>query len=165
MDGKRSVMRIRCRARALLAGAVVLLAAACDGQDADDLLLPEEHRHANGLAVRPPVGFDMREAPDGFRFREAAMIRSPRLVHVTLIEAPPDLTADGRRQLPGGAMASHATIRLNGGSGGAEYQLILWRPLDDRWLVVEERAQSEWGEPGFAVAWALIDLARAAQQE
>ena len=52
--------------------------------------------------------------------------------------------------------------RLSGGSGGDEYELTAWRPANGRWIVVKGRVQTEWGEPGFTVAWAVFGSARIA---
>ncbi len=145
---------------ALASAALLVVPAACDGDDPQDLLLQQVHRHANGLIVPQPDGFEVIENPDGFLFREEGMIRAPRLLQVSLSPVPPHFDADGRRPLPDGETASHATIRREGGSGGRLYELIVWRPVDGGWIVISELAQSEWGTPRFSVAWALIERTR-----
>lgn len=151
--------------RMLLGCMLILAAAACDEDIPDDLLLPDAHRHASGLVAFRPDGFDVIDRPAGFEFRESGMIRAPRNVEVWLSDIVPDIAAVGRRRLPGGSTAEYATLRHEGGMGGPEYELVAWRPDGARWIVVTERAQSEWGEPDFIVAWALIDRVRIAPVE
>ncbi len=129
----------------------------CDEAPPDPLLLPEMLRHANGLTVPRPDGYEVFEQADGFLFREAGDIRSPRSLEVVIGRTLPDLAIDGHRQLPGGGTAAYAARTLNGGSGGTEYALVAWRRVDGRLIVFREQAQSEWGEPGFALIWAVID--------
>ena len=151
---------LRYRAAGVLVGAALLAGAGCDETPPDELLLARVVQHANGLVVPPPAGFEVVVQSDGFQFRERGDIRAPRLVEAALGDSPPAIAADGHRRLPGGGRAAYASRTLNGGSGGTEYALIAWRAADDRWIVVRGQAQSEWGEPGFPVVWAMIDRAR-----
>lgn len=154
--------RIGHAMRMLLCCTFILAAPACDEDIPDDLLLPEPHRHANGLVAFRPDGFDVFDRPGGFGFRESGPIRAPRIAEVWVSDIVPDIAAVGRRRLPGGSTAEYATLRHEGGMGGPEYELVAWRPDGARWIVATERAQSEWGEPDFVVAWALIDRVRIA---
>lgn len=151
---------LRSIAAWVFVGAALLAGAGCDESPTDELLLARVVKHANGLVIPPPTGFEVAVQSDGFQFRERGDIRSPRLVEVTLDESSPAIAADGHRRLPGGVRAAYAKQALNGGSGGTAYALIAWRAIDDRWIVVRGQAQSEWGEPGFPVVWALLERAR-----
>lgn len=139
---------------------LLFAASACDEEMPDDLLLPQALGHDNGLLAFPPRGFDVSEHPGGFRFQESGMIRAPRVLEIRVSDRPPDVGSDGRRRLPGGATVPYALIRRDGGMGGPEYELIAWRSDGPRWIVVRERVQSEWGEPDFILAWAVIARAR-----
>jgi len=148
--------------RILLICAVLPLALSCEEQGDSGVTLKEEVRHASGLAVRRPDGFRPIEEAGGFAFEEEAMVRSPRFLRVLLQEQAPSQEPSGSRKLESGASASYVLERRSGGSGGDEYELTVWRAADGSWIVVSETAQSELGEPDFALAWALIDEARIA---
>lgn len=147
-------------AQILLAGMLLIAASACDEDIPDDLLLPQALEHDNGLLAFPPKGFDVSEFPGGFRFQQSGMIRTPRVLEVWVGDAAPGVGADGRRRLSGGESVPYSIIRREGGMSGPEFELIAWRSHGSRWIVVSERVQSEWGEPDFVLAWALIARAR-----
>lgn len=146
--------------RMLLAWAVLLLAVSCEEPAEFDVTLHEELRHADGLVVRRPDRYHVIESVEGIAFQEDGNIRSARHVRVTRRTRAPSIAPEGSRDLPGGATARYAMETGEGGSGGTEYKLTVWRPAGDAWIVVSETAQAELGEPGFFVAWALIDQAR-----
>ncbi len=148
--------------KVLLICALVPLALSCDEQGELKVTLQEEVRHANGLAVRRPDGFRTIEEGGGFAFEEEGMVRSPRFLRVRRVEQAPSQTSQDSRELEGGASANYTVERRSGGSGGDEYELTVWRAAEGSWIVVSETAQSELGEPDFALAWALIDQARIA---
>ena len=148
--------------RVLLICAALPLALSCEEQGDAEVTLQEEMRHANGLTVRRPDGFRAIEEAGGFAFEEEAMIRSPRFLRVLHQEQAPSQAPDDSRKLESGESASYALERRSGGSGGDEYKLTVWRAAEGGWIVVSETAQSERGEPDFALAWVLIDQARVA---
>ena len=47
---------------------------------------------------------------------------------------------------------------FQGGSGGAEYTLRIWKPLNGNGIALEHYVQSEY-EPDFAESWKLIESA------
>ena len=143
--------------RNLLICALVPVVLSCEEQGDVTVALQEEVRHANGLTVRRPEGFRTIEEAGGFAFEEEGMVRSPRFLRVRRSEQAPDKAPQGSRTLASGADASYAVEQRSGGSGGDEYELIVWRPAEGGWIVVSETAQSELGEPDFVAAWALID--------
>jgi hypothetical protein len=148
--------------RILLICAVLPLALSCEEQGDVEVTLQEELRHANGLAVRRPDGFRAIEEAAGFAFEEEGMIRSPRFLRVLRLEQAPSQEPTGSRKLESGVSASYAVEKRSGGSAGDEYELTAWRAAGDSWIAVSETAQSELGEPDFAVAWVLVDQARIA---
>jgi len=44
-----------------------------------------------------------------------------------------------------------------GGSGGEAYRLSAWRPARAGHLLYVQEDQSEWGEPGFDLAWTVME--------
>jgi len=86
-------------------------------------------------------------------------------MRIMLIDKAPSTKPKSVRRLATGATASYTVERHSGGSGGDEYELIAWRPVNGRWIVLKGLVQTEWGEPGFAVAWAVFDTARIAGSE
>ena len=138
--------------------AALLLVPSCSEPVAVTLM--EEVRHSNGLAVRRPDGFDVTEKADGLALKEHGALRSPRSVRVMLMDEAPATKPRSERRLANGATASYAVERHSGGSGGNEYELTAWQPANGRWVVLKGWVQTEWGEPGFAVAWAVFDTAR-----
>jgi hypothetical protein len=143
----------------LLICPVLLLALSCKEQGEADVRLLEELRHTNGLTVRRPDGFRATEQTGGFAFQEEGMIRYPRFLRVVRLEQAPARVPTGSRELRSGATASYAIEKRSGGMGGDEYELIVWRSIDGIWILVSETVQVEFGEPGFPVAWALINQA------
>ncbi|MGI9415439.1 MAG: Tsi3 family protein [Hyphomicrobiales bacterium] len=146
--------------RTVLICAVSVLPMSCS--EPVEVTLLEELRHANGLVVQRPEGFDVTEKPDGFAFNEAGALRTPRSVRVMKAAKAPSAKSKGRRRLSNGAAADYAVARLNGGSGGNEYAFVAWHAVGETWLVLRARTQSEWSEPNFAVAWAVFGTARVA---
>ena len=144
--------------RIFLTCAAFLLVPSCSEPVAVTLM--EEVQHSNGLAVQRPDGFDVTEKAGGLALKEQGALRSPRSVLIMLMDKAPATKPRSQRRLANGATASYAVERHSGGSGGDEYELTAWRPANGRWIVLKGWVQTEGGEPGFAVAWAVFDTAQ-----
>ena len=120
----------------------------------------EEVRHSNGLAIQRPDGFDVTETADGLDLKEQGALRSPRSVRIMLTAQAPAVKPRAETRTGSGTTAFYAVDRRSGGSGGDEYEITAWQPANGRWIVLTGQVQTEGGEPGFAVAWAVFDSAR-----
>ncbi|MEM6488888.1 MAG: Tsi3 family protein [Pseudomonadota bacterium] len=129
--------------------AALVLLTGCD--DAPEVALGAAVTHDNGLAVRPPQGWDVATGPDGFTLQGPGDLRAPRRLALRLAEAAPLAGGPVERD---GRGAEYTIAALGAGSGGTLYRLTAWRPLGGRMLVMTAEQQSEDGEPAFPVAWA-----------
>jgi hypothetical protein len=117
--------------------------------------------HPNGLELSRPAGFEATQTADGFVLEEGGQLRSPRRVEVRLVRTPLAIPEpDRRRLLARGAIARYSIREMEGGSGGAEYELRALEAIGDGWIVLVAREQSELGEPDFGEAWRLLESAR-----
>ncbi len=121
--------------------------------------LLEQFRHTNGLTIQRPDGFDASPSADGFVLNEQGSLRSPRSIRIMLLDEPPSKDPKSERRLWNTTIVPFTVDRHSGGSGGEEYELTAWHPVNGKWLVLEAWAQTEGAEPGFTVAWAVYSAA------
>ena len=119
-----------------------------------------ELAHANGLRVDRPPGFAESATANGFSLDEKGDIRSPRSMTIELVVHPPAVRHPEERSLPNGGVAGFAVREVGAGSAGTEYELSASQRIGDRWIALRATAQSEDGQPDFAVAWRVLERAR-----
>jgi hypothetical protein len=141
----------------ILVGFVALLVAC----QANKTLEPsrEQLGHPNGLRLPPPPGFLRTQTEYGFTLSEGGDLRTPRTIEITRAKEPPAIRQPQTRGLATGATARFSVQEVGSGSAGAQYELRASKQLGSSWIVVVATAQSERGEPDFALAWQLLDSA------
>lgn len=101
--------------------------AACD-EDAH-MCFDKELKHATGLLVMRPAGFQEDSTPTGFTLTEAGDLRFPRRIELSFEQAAP-LGSEAWR-------AVRFQIEPRGeGSGGSEYQLVAVKPAPGGGIVM-----------------------------
>ena len=84
-------------------------------------------------------------------FKPKQIQRRHGLYSLTLAETAPDITPVDMR----GDTSFHIRS-AEGGSGGPEHFLTLWRAEGSKWLVLEAHQQTD-PAPDFAEAWAIFE--------
>lgn len=121
--------------------------------------------HPNGLQLSRPRGFQDIQTEHGFTLSESGGIRSPRKIEIELVKDQPDIQQPRQRPLPAGAVARFSIREVGAGSAGPEYEFRASEEVGERWIVVIASAQSERGEPDFALAWQVLESARLSRVE
>jgi hypothetical protein len=121
--------------------------------------------HPNGLQLSRPPGFQDIQTEHGFTLSESGDIRTPRKIEIELVNDQPVMQQPRQRALPAGAVARFSIREVGVGSAGPEYELRASEEVGDRWIVVIASAQSERGEPDFALAWQVLESARLSRVE
>lgn len=119
-------------------------------------LAPSDHR-AN-LVVPTPQGFRSDEGTAGVAFVQDGDLRSPMTVRIDLYAEPGLTDATDQRQLKDG-LAQYKIEEMEGGSGGALWQLSAVRQTPKGALVMHASQQAEFGQPDFSEAWAIFENA------
>lgn len=141
---------------------VVCALTACEDETATAPRFDGVIAQGTGLTVPVPVGFDHRVTPDGLVFEESGDLRSPRHVRIGFAERRPAFSESASRSIAGGT-ADFEVTTLNGGSGGVEYQLTAAKPVAGGWIMVTAVTQTEFGQPSFDLAWAVLEEAYLAE--
>lgn len=140
--------------RATLAMAVCLALLQACGQDVDSVRMVGIAKHANGLIMPVPEGFEVHEQDFGFAAAQQGMLRSPLTFTLWL-------QRDGSRAPPPkylglfGPQEKISTLEGEG-SSGAVHTLEAWRVLGACWLSLEAVVQAEDGMPSFLAARAAL---------
>lgn len=121
----------------------------------------EEVRHRNGLVLVLPADLVVTETADGFVVDPGAF-RPLGPISVALHRAGAD-GDDGwtaRHAIGDRAVSYRVDYLGEGGSGGAEYEITARESSALGDVVYTQQAQSELGEPDFALFWQIVDRAR-----
>jgi len=102
-----------------------------------------------------PDGFAPMPEPGGLRLGEDGGRRAPREMILRPALGEPPLPLDRLIRLDGRA-ARYGTDRAEGGSGGAEFRLVVDLRCGDAALRLHMHVQSEHGPPDFAPAWSVL---------
>jgi hypothetical protein len=121
----------------------------------------KESRHANGLAVGVPEGFEARQTEDGFVVEPSGErnrhLRDPIMVYISLVKDIPQDDYGLRSKSVGGKEVRYrVTKEENPGSGGDTYGLGVFERVPGGHIKYSQGIQSEDGEPDFALLWALV---------
>lgn len=130
---------------------------ACAEDDA--VACAENLTHSTGFSACLPEGFESTMGPTGFEFVEVGNLRTPKIIKLeTLSGGARSYRLDQSRTVDGiGQTVRYGVSELGSGSAGTEYQLMAYLEFNGRGLLVTARAQTEFGQPDFATAWAVLD--------
>lgn len=153
--------------------AVVLLACAllagCAASRSPQLLpIMKETRHANGLVVGVPEGYDAKQTADGFVVEPSGNknfnVRYPVIGYVSLGGGSPE-ESDLKTKSVGGKEVLYNVTKTGGGSGGPAYTLSVYeRAPGGRLIRYVQAMQSEMGEPDFQLCWTLVSSTKYQEQ-
>lgn len=142
--------------------ACTLLCAACapaGGQNPPPLKIVKESQHANGLVVGLPEGFDARKTDDGFVVEPSGdtnrEVRNPVAASVSLVKGDAPGGSSLKSKSVGGKEVRYRVAQSEGGSGGEVYILEVYERVEGGHVRYAQAAQSEMGEPDFALCWTL----------
>jgi hypothetical protein len=116
--------------------------------------------HENGLSFE----YDQRvrqiaALPDGYSLELGpANARAINEITVRVQDAPMAGADAWQEKMVGTRTCRFLEERLDGGSGGDEYKLAIVLQVASKWLVLEQRVQSE-TPPSFDVAWQVMQTA------
>lgn len=117
--------------------------------------------HSNGLTLKIPATYAVRETPDGFVVEPAdnanAQTRYPTEVEVARRQAS-DFTvpADAKEKSVADRTINYIVEEGEGGSGGSEHELTAWENVPDGFVVYQQRQQAEHSTPEFEMCWTVI---------
>lgn len=151
----------------LLLLACALACAGCagaGGRGPELLRIMKETRHANGLVVGVPEGFEARQTEDGFVVEPSGgknfNVRYPVIGYVSLGGGAPE-ESDLKTKSVGGREVRYGVAKSEGGSGGPAYTLSVYeRAPGGRLIRYVQAMQSEAGEPDFQLCWTLVNSTR-----
>jgi hypothetical protein len=149
---------------AALLVACALLGSGCARADSrlpPPIRIMKELQHPNGLVVGQPEGFEATQSANGFVFTGSGNpeLRHPVIATVSLVkgDAPAEpATPPLRTKTVGARDVRYRVVKSEGGSGGETYTLVVFEPAPAGHIRYEQSAQSELGEPDFALAWTLV---------
>ncbi len=141
---------------------LVCVLTACEDESATAPRFDGVIAHESGLMAPAPIGFDHRVTPDGLVFQESGGLRSPRYVRIGYVKKRPAFLESASRSIAGGT-ADFEVTTLNGGSGGVEHQLMAAKSVAGGWITVTAVTQTEFGQPSFDLAWAVLEEAYLAE--
>lgn len=115
--------------------------------------------HSEGFTACVPEGFESTMGPTGFEFVETGNLRTPKIIKLEILPGGSEsYRLDQSRALDGiGQTVRYGVRELGSGSAGTEYQLLAYLDFNGRGLLVTAREQTEFGQPDFATAWAVLD--------
>lgn len=139
-----------------------LLCAAC-AQAPPKTKIVKESRHANGLTVGVPEGFEAKPTEDGFVVEPSGntnrQVRFPIGVYISFIKGlgpQDDDVGTLRSKSVGGRNVVYRVTKSEGGSGGALYTLSVHERAPGGHVEYTQAMQSEDGEPDFDLCWTLV---------
>ncbi|MFC4258109.1 Tsi3 family protein [Marinobacter lacisalsi] len=130
----------------------------CDVNEKDESSVNKINHH-NGLAAEADFEYTSIEKIDnGFVFHRNPEDSSRQTDSITLeLLKAYDISNTETRTIGAVTYQFHLDT-FHGGSGGAEYTLRIWKPLDGSGVALEHYVQSE-HDPDFAESWKLIESA------
>lgn len=143
--------------------ACALLCAACApacGRNPPPLKIVKESQHANGLVVGLPEGFEARTTDDGFVVEPSGNanreVRNPVAAAVSLVKVDAPGGPSLQSKTVGEKEVRYRVTKSEGGSGGEVYTLEVYERVGGGHVRYTQAAQSEMGEPDFALCWTLV---------
>lgn len=123
-----------------------------------------EVRHTNGLVLGVPEGFEAKTTDGGFVVEPSGdanrEVRRPLTARVSLVAGDAPDIASSKTKTVGGREFRYAVAKSEGGSGGEVYTLDVYERVQGGHLRCTQAAQSEAGEPDFALCWTLANSAK-----
>src|SRR5688500_18222374 len=92
--------------------------------------------HPNGLQLTSPANATSQQRAAGFALTVGGESRTLLTIVVEIADAAPELASAQERALGTEAVARYAVQKIDGGSGGAEYQLRAATSVHARWIVM-----------------------------
>jgi hypothetical protein len=116
----------------------------------------QTYEHANGLRLVLATSYRATIIANGFLIEPTSGQdrRYPLTISVNLLANSPDVITDRQARLGSRRMRYAVTMINEGGSGGAEYELVAIEYTQGRWIQYVQRAQEEGMEPVFQ-AWEI----------
>jgi hypothetical protein len=147
---------------ALLLACALLLCAGCAAREAPPgMKIVKESQHANGLTVGVPEGFEARQTGDGFvvepQGNQNLRVRYPVTANVSLVKGgAPDDSSLRTKSVGGKEVRYGVTKSENPSSSDDTYALEVFERVPGGRIRYTQAMQSEMGEPGFDLCWALV---------
>ena len=129
----------------------------------------KEYVHKNGLTIKLPADFSAEETDEGFIVQPAdgsnKSVRFPVEARVALLKDGKPTDGDEKRMQQksvGNRTLKYRVEKLDGGSGGAEYDFFAYESVagSSGYISYRQREQSENSEPAFNLVWQIIENTR-----
>lgn len=123
-----------------------------------------EVRHTNGLVLGVPEGFEAKTTGGGFVVEPSGdanrEVRRPVIARVSFVAGDAPSGASAQTKSIGEREFRYVVARSEGGSGGEVYTLDVYERVQGGHLRCTQAAQSDAGEPDFALCWTLANSAK-----
>ncbi|MEO1493048.1 MAG: Tsi3 family protein [Pseudomonadota bacterium] len=152
--------------RSALVAAVVGLSllGGCKETEVRYVMISEIVEHSSQLHVPVPVGYAARDLGDRLYLTETALKRGSVSLEFAVLDAAPaetDAAEIETRTLTSGDTAQSRVTKRDGGNGGPEYTLEVWRSATrdgaPAWIYLAAHTQRQRGEPDFTLSWAVFE--------